>query len=236
MKILRTDLNSKTMYKSILTAGLFLSLAAGNAGAQAVDVWWDNNGTGAPTSGTWDNVTSNWALSSALTASTVAFTNGNFPEFPGGSTSISALTITVSTNVTCAGMATGIAGVPVVTNTTFSGSGSIGILTNGGALVNGGYLQGFFCGESGVSGNFIFDVPLTGPGGLEQEGNGYIYLYATNTYSGGTEITGGQITYYNNNNSFGTGPITYAGTQSSLNTAAGLVTLTNAFIINSPTV
>src|ERR1700712_4534140 len=77
--------------------------------ALAVNVWWDNNGISAATSGIWDTTSNKWSLSTNLTASTVAYTNGNFPEFTaGGNTTVSAITMTVNSAVTCAGMATGI--------------------------------------------------------------------------------------------------------------------------------
>ena len=196
------------MNKIAMVGSILMCFLLGYNSFGQVDVWWDNNKASAATSGTWDTTTTNWSLSSALSASTVAFTNGNFPEFAAGSTTISSLTITVNSAVTCAGMATGLSGA-TVSSTTFSGSGSIGIVTNAGALVNGGYLQSFNCG--GTSGNFIINVPLTGAGGIIQHGNGYIALEGANTYSGGTELTGGQIIYYYNNKSFGAGPITVNG-------------------------
>ncbi len=105
----------------------------------------------------------------------------------------------------------------VVTNVTFSGTGSIGIA---------GGLQGFFCNN----GNFTYNVPLTGTGGITQHGNGFIALYGTNTYAGGTSTTGGQFLYYNNNSSFGTGTITIGGTgMAFLSSAVGAVTISNNF-------
>ncbi|MGA2395769.1 MAG: dihydrofolate reductase family protein [Candidatus Lustribacter sp.] len=116
-------------------------------------------------------------------------------------------------------MASGISGA-LVTTTTFSGTGSIGISSG---------LQGFSCG-SGNTANFVFNVPLTGSGGVEQEGNGYLALYANNTYTGGTELTGGQIIYYNNNNSFGTGPIAVGGSNGALvNGGSAGITIPNNF-------
>ena len=175
---------------------LFFSFATNNA--HAANKWWDNNGTSAATSGTWDTTSSKWATSSTLTASTGTFANGDFPEFSAGTGTTASLTITVNSAVTCAGMATGLGGN---TNTlvTFNGSGSIGI--------SGGVQQGFFCGQA-TAGNFIYNVPLTGTGGIIQKGSGYMAFYANNSFSGGLTTTGGQLLYYNTNNSFGTGVIT----------------------------
>ena len=64
--------------------GLVFVLLANHAGA--ANKWWDNNGAGAATSGTWDTTHSYWATSSTLTASTTTFANGDFPEFSAGTT------------------------------------------------------------------------------------------------------------------------------------------------------
>jgi autotransporter-associated beta strand protein len=227
------DMSSKMPRKTMLFYScLFLSLLAFNARGQTVsDQWWDNNGTSTATSGTWDTTTKNWTSSTNLTASTVAFTNDNFPEFAAGTAPISALTITVNSAVNCAGMAAGLTG-STVTNLTFSGTGSIGIVTNGGASLNGFLVQGIYCdGASG--GNFLFNVPLTGAAGIVQHGNGYIALAGTNTYAGGTGLTGGQIIYYYNSNSFGAGPINVGGTGNALvnNTSpAAALTIPNNFV------
>jgi hypothetical protein len=200
--------------KSVLASSCLL-LACGSWKAGATNLFWDNKGTSAAASGTWDTTTKNWVTSSTLSTATVVYVNGDFPEFPAG-TSTANLTITVNSAVTCAGMWGRTAGT-----FTFSGTGSIG--------VTGTALQGFLC-----TGNLVINVPLTGTGGVEQEQNGYLALYATNTYAGGTEVTGGQFTYYNNSNSFSTGPITVAGNaEAFLNGGTSTITIPNNFIINS---
>jgi len=96
-------------------------------------------------------------------------------------------------------------------------------------------MQNFYCG--GTMGNMIFAVPLTGPGGIAQHDNGYIALEATNTYQGGTELTGGQVIYYYNNYSFGTGPITnnsgttYNSALVNNTVPAAAITITNPMVI-----
>ncbi len=216
----------------ICGACVSLSLLAINAGA--VNQWWDNNGTGTPTSGVWVTTTPNWtgSVSSNLTASTVPFTNGNFAEFAAGSGTITALTITVPGAVTCAGLATGL-NAATVTTTTFSGAGSINLTTTGGATVTGGgstLFQGIFCGPSG-SDSLVFNVPITGSAGLEQHSSGSMTLDATNTYSGGTDLTGGQLIFYNNSGSFGTGPIIVNGNGNALvSGSTSLVTIPNNII------
>jgi len=201
--------------------GLAFALLADHAGA--ANQWWDNNGASTPTSGLWDTNTASWTISTSsnLTASPVVFTNGNFPEFAAGSGTITALTINVPGPVLCAGMADGL-NAAAVTTLTFTNAGPI-IITNG--------LQGFYCGGSG-SDLVVFKVPLTGSGELQQHSSGALALEATNTYTGGTAVTGGQVIYYYYNGSFGTGPISIGGTGNALlnNTVPEVaLTVPNAF-------
>jgi autotransporter-associated beta strand protein len=215
-------LDSKVAKKIALLFGCVgLVLVADSA--RAANQWWDNNGTGAPGNGVWDTTTANWtgSVSSNLTASTVVFTSGNFAEFAAGTTALSALTITVNGSVTCAGLATGL-NAATVTNLTFSGPGSI-------ALSSG--LQGFFCGPSG-SDLITVNVPITGSGGVQQHSSGALALAGTNTYTGGTSVTGGQVVYYYNNSSFGTGAVSIGGSGNALvnNTApSAALTIANNF-------
>ena len=167
---------------------------------------------------------SDWTTSSTGGVATTTFTSGNFPEFSGTG---AAWTMTVGATETIAGME-GYAGLSS-TNTqviTFnqSGTGNLSIASG---------LQGFF--SESTSGGLLFNVPITGTGGMEQHGNGYIALYGNNTFSGGFETTGGQVTYYNNNNSFGTGTIWFQGTPgwAFLNSATSQLTITNLISITN---
>lgn len=184
---------------------LALSLLAYNAGAAAVYQWWDNNTTSAATSGTWDTTTANWSSTSALTASTAAFGSGNYAAFAAGSSTIASMTITVPGTVTCAGISNSATGASV-TSLTFSGAGPI-------TLASGA--DGFYCGTN-ASANMIINTPITGAGQLVQHANGSLYLYGNNSYTGGTSLTGGQLIYYNNNNSFGFGTISINGTSGAI--------------------
>ena len=209
----------------VIAPCLFLTLLARNV--QAGVSYWDNNGTATPTSGTWDTTTANWTTSTTLTASTVAFTSGNFAIFTAGSGGIVNLTVTVPGAVSCDGLgdattSTGTASGAAVTNLTFSGAGSI-------SLPSGAWP--FECGNSAPAPAIIINVPITGTGGIIQHNNGTLALYGNNTYSGGTELTGGQVIYYNNNNSFGTGPITNnAGAGALVGTASTALTIPNNFV------
>jgi autotransporter-associated beta strand protein len=205
-------LTSKSLRFIPAALGLVFCLLANPAGA-AIQ-YWDNNGTSAVTGGNWDTTSTFWAPSSTLTASTAAFVNGTFAEFSAGTTP-SILAINVPGPVTCAGMATRTTGSTV----TLSGTGPITISSG---------MQGFYC-----AGQLVINPPLTGVGGVEQEGDGNLALYGNNTYSGGTEITGGQILYYNQNSSFGasSGGITINGTGGALvSSATTNVTIANNFV------
>ncbi len=195
--------------------------------------YWDNNGASAATDGTWDNTTANWATN-VLTASTVPFTNGNFAVFAAGSTVIPVLNITVPGSVTCEGIGNattsgGVSSGARVQTLNIIGTGSINLPTGS---------WPFECGNYASADIIAISVPITGPGGVTQHNTGSLGLFGNNTYSGGTAVTGGQIVYYNNNNSFGTGPVSTSGGGTSFLTngsSAGPFTFTNAFNINSGT-
>jgi fibronectin-binding autotransporter adhesin len=191
----------------LLTTALGLACCLPAIPAWATNQFWDNKGTATPAAGTWDTVTADWVNSTTLTSSLVVFTNGNFANFTAGTANLASLVVTVNSVVTCAGLGTGTTdgiGANTVGTLTFSGTGSIG-LTNG--------LQNINCDNTNL--DIIFDVPVTGPGGFAQHGNGTISLVNSNTYAGGTLLTGGQVIYYYTNASFGTGPITNSGSPGS---------------------
>src|SRR5262249_22163168 len=62
--------------------------------------------------------------------------------------------------------------------------------------------------------------PITGPGGLQSQGAGSLYLSGANTYSGGTSIGTGAGLNFNNGSAFGTGPVTVSVSSSVLATPA----------------
>jgi autotransporter-associated beta strand protein len=171
--------------------------------AQAIIDYWDNNGTAAATSGTWDAVTPQWSTTTSFTASPVIWDPTAAAGFPVGNTNLSALTITVNSALNFAGLFNGLtnganngAGV---TNLTIKGSGSLSI--------NSG-LQGFWTGQSYF--NTMLQVALTGTGGLQNQSSGSLFLSGTNSYSGGTSIGTSAGLNIANGFVFGTGPITNA--------------------------
>jgi autotransporter-associated beta strand protein len=194
---------------------------------------WDNNGLSNPGDGTFDTTTANWTASgTALTGTPVVFNSGSFALFQAGTTPSATNTITVSGAVTVGGFGNGsvngVATGAAMTNINLTGTGSL-VLPDGQWEVNCGTVGGFAAGDQ-----IFVNVPITGTGGLIQRDSGSLYLVGSNSYSGGTTITGGQILWYNNSNSFGTGPFTNLGTQSILIAGSpGVVTLSNTFVMNN---
>ena len=164
---------------------LFGVLAAHDAGA--VLSFWDPNGT-TPTltpSGNWEDA--NWATSAAPSASLGNFVEGTAAGFTttnttGGGTN-GTFTVTVNASHTIAGIFNGAAsGTSGSTNVIISGPGTLNI-TNG--------VQGF--SAQLASYNTVIRSVLTGPGGLENEASGSVYLSGNNTYAGGTILAEPQV-------------------------------------------
>ncbi len=156
-----------------------------------------------------------WTTSSGGTTVTANFVEGSFAYFAAGSDSIASYTVTANADHSIGGMyfSTG------TTNTlTINGSGVLSIASG---------LQGFTV-KSGPQ-NLVIDSVLGGTGGLENEGSGSLSLYGNNTYSGGTTLGTAAVLNFNNNNSFGTGAITW-GSNISTMTSQGTapITLSNA--------
>lgn len=216
-----------TLTRSFLQLGAVLCLALWAAGAQAATtLYFDSNGAspGYGAGGNWD--APNWAASPGGTSTTANWVAGGFPRFY---TAVSS-TVTIGLSETNVGMYEQVDAVTLTilaTNT----AGNLYIATNGGALVSGNFVQGFFIGtNNSANSSLVLSCPVVGPGGIEQENFGALSLFGTNTYTGGTDLTGGQITYYNNNASFGTGTVIINGTgQGLVSTAAIALTIPNNF-------
>jgi len=90
-----------------------------------------------------------------------------------------------------------------------------------------------------VYGSVLINAPISGSGGVVPEGNGSLYLYGTNTYSGGTTLgySGYPLVWFNNSNSFGTGAIKLKGAtgdyQGLLATGGNTITLPNNFQVET---
>lgn len=221
------------MKKLILSLAFVISgILAHPASAQTTQ-WWDDNGTNPATDGTWDTTSTNWTESSTLAPSTDLFTNGNYVIFAAGSNTTSAMNISVAEAVTCTGLGDG-------TTSTGTASGAyittLNLNDGGGSINLPAGTWPIECGNGGFPAGIYITATMTGPGGIAQHNGAGLALYGNNTYSGGTVATGGQIIYFNNPNSFGSGPISTSGGGTSLwNQTGSVITLTNAFNINSGT-
>jgi hexosaminidase len=199
-----------------------LGTAAFSFDAGASFSYWDPNGTaGGTASGTWENA--NWSTRSGGSQTPSAFTEGYGANFAvGASSSTPALTVTMNSNHSVAGVFDGNATSPV--NVTISGSGTM--------TMPSGTQQGFYINSDSL----IINVPIAGSAQLVAEDNGQLYLNAVNTYSSGTSLgfSGTPFTgsiFFNNSSSFGTGTITMtSGSGASLMAeGSGAITIANAF-------
>ena len=182
------------------------------SGARA-DNWFDVNGTAAGYgtvaggSYSWDDP--NWATVVGGTNATGNWVQTNFARFLG----TGSYTITVNNSETNAGLFQAVAvnsGFTVTINA--AGSGNLWINPNS-SLTTGLPVQGYFCNGGN---SLVINAPITGTGGINFgiiSGTGNISLNGNNTYSGGSTLTTSSYNInFNNNNSFGTGPININGT------------------------
>jgi len=201
MKTNQTNQNSKFIRKFILLSScLLLPLLARNAAAQAT-VYWDNNGSGTPGSGTWDTASPNWSTTSALTASPTTFTTGSIPVFCAGTSAAGSITVAVETAISANGVYNnGIGGTPcALTLTSQTGNGSLSLPAG---------MNTFFV--TSAASNTTVNIPINGSGGLQTGGAGTLYLYGANGYTGGTTLASAALVYFNNGSAFGSGAITPA--------------------------
>ncbi len=183
----------------LCAAGVALGLAVGQA--QAGSLWFDNNGTsggyGTSNGGTysWDgNV---WATANGGTTATGPWVQGSFARF---NPTVARYTVTVGSDIQMAGLYHTSSSVALTISQASGTSGQLDIVDG---------MQGFLIGYGASS--VTITAPITGTGGIQQQLYGSLALYGDNSYSGGTVVTGGQVTYYNNSNSFGTGNISVQG-------------------------
>ena len=203
-----------------IPTGLCLAVCLLANNAKAVNQYFDVNGTtagyGIANGGSYSWDGANWATASGGGAATANWVAGQFARFPGG-VSGNSYTVTVNADESMAGLYNSVSGTTLTING--AGSGTLDVVS--------GY-QGFL-----VTGNVIINAPISGVGGVGPEQGGSLYLYGNNTYSGGTEFGfgGSPLTFINNNNSFGSGPVTMsaaAGNYAAV-LATAPVTLANNF-------
>jgi hypothetical protein len=205
-----------------------LSLFALGYNAKAVNQYFDVNGTtagyGIASGGnySWDDA--NWATVSGGGNATAAWVPGSFARFPGGASGNN-YTVTVNNSESMAGLFMSVSGVTL--NINAAGSGNLNVVTAAGG-------QGFL-----LNGPVIINAPVVGGGGVAPEYNASgaaLSLFASNSYSGGTFLgytASAPLTWFNNNNSFGTGPITLLNATNTywaiLSVGGAPLTLANAF-------
>jgi autotransporter-associated beta strand protein len=193
-----------------LMALVVCGLLAQNAGAQPVttNYYCHVNGTGpgyginANDNLSWDDMI--WATTNATGAPDITWAVGSTPTGPGFArfnSTTTPYTITVNNTEINAGLI-GASGVTLTINA--AGSGNLSVVPNA-TLTAGLPTQGFFTG----GGTVIVNAPITGTGGINiPTGGGNVELFGNNTYSGGTSCSSSAtLATFNNNNSFGTGPI-----------------------------
>lgn len=190
-------MNRKTLY---LLATSLSGLCA--AHASAANLYFDNNGTsagyGTSVGGTfsWDG--SVWATATGGTTATAPWVQGSAAYFV--DTTSANYTVDVGADEQFAYMYNTAAGVTVTIAQTPSTSGDLDAVSG-----NVGFSM------SSSSGEIIVTAPIVGAGEISQHSNGSLALYGVNTFSGGMDVTGGQVTYYNNSASFGTGNLIITG-------------------------
>jgi len=197
--------------------------AIANHAKAAPSIYFDKNGTtagsGVASAGSYSWESAFWTTSSTGVTATGAFVEGDFARFAAGTDGTTkSYTITASSNHTIGGMFLQSNGGGTVT---INGPGVLSIDPTGGPL------QGFLINSSTQA--LKINAVLSGDGGVEQELSGAISLLGNNSYTGGTETTGGQNLTYNNNNSFGTGLFSFTGNsgQGIINAGPAGVTIAN---------
>lgn len=172
---------------------LFSCLCASRS--QAQNQYFDINGAtsgyGVAANGSYSWDAANWGVSGG-TGATTTWGAGTFARFYGAAT----YTVTVNNDELMAGMyQNGGSGHNLTVNS--AGSGALDIATGD---------QGFLA-ASGTT--LTLNALITGSGGLAPESSGNIIINNANTYTGGTAIgySGTPLTYFNNNNAFGSGTI-----------------------------
>jgi autotransporter-associated beta strand protein len=163
--------------------------------AKASLLFWANNGTNAPSSGTWDLTTANWSTNSALTNIPVVWDGVSAAAFPAGTGILGTVTITANTpGIGFAGLYNSGLANGGVTNLIVTGTGSLN-------LVDAGVQEGFV---AGANFNTMVRVPITGSGGVQwQGGGGSLYLSGANTYTAGTSLDSANGLNFNNGSAFG---------------------------------
>lgn len=177
---------------------------------------------------------SNGVGNSALTYSGTGTLNLSGDNTYSGATTVNSGTLVVgsATALGAAGKALNVNGAGTLNFNGFdytvgalNGDNGNATITNSGATV-----KSLTVGSGNATGTFA--GAITGNLSLAKIGSGTLSLLGTNTYSGGTSITGGGSITNIAANSFGAGQITFTG-NSTLQTVYGDATLANNVVVNS---
>src|ERR1017187_2701360 len=215
--------NSLRFIPAALCLGVCLLANNAPAANQYFDVNGATAGYGVVNGGSYSWDDPNWAAVTGGAAGTANWGAGNFARFNGG-VSGNAYTVTVNADESIAGLYNTVAGVTMTINA--AGAGTLDVVSGD---------QGFL-----AHGPVIINAPISGAGAVAPQDSSNLYLYGNNTYSGGTAFGyfGAPLTFFNNNNSFGSGAIRLLGTaanfQALLSTGGSTITLANGFV-NSTT-
>jgi autotransporter-associated beta strand protein len=222
-------LSSKSLRFIPAALGLAVALLANNAMA-ATSLYFDVNGatagSGVANGGSYNWDGTSWSTSSGLAVAGTTWAAGDFARF---TTSVAGYSVNTTASESMAGLYNTQSAATLTING--SGAGALNITTTGGTVYTSGSdslnVQGFLC-----TGPVVINAPITGAGGISQGGgSASLTLNGVNTYAGGTATTGGQLIYYNNNSSFGTGPIYIGGSGNALvSSAATPITIANTVI------
>ncbi len=216
-------------------ASLVLLSVVGVAGilankSQAATRYFDVNGTttgsGVAAGGSYSWEGNFWNNNIANgTGATSAWTDGDFPRFSAGTDgNTRTYTITANSSHTIAGMQ-------------LNNSGGANVIIDGGAgavLSIAAGDQGFFVGTP-TSQNLKINATLGGTGRIVWQGTGSLFLLGNNTFSGGVLFNTSAGLNFDNDNSFGTGNITWGVTQQVLAapTASVPIDIGNAMVTRS---
>jgi hexosaminidase len=235
VKISRHNLPPIFRQKFALTCSCLLFALWANHAMATVSYYWDINGStagaggGASPTGTWEGA--DWTTLSGGTSATGNWVEGSIPKFCAGSTATGVYTVTANASHTIAGLYNATAGTTII-----NGSGTL-YLPN----TNGLYGGGFQVADVLIISNVLADFGGAGSIQTEATGGAALYLYGTNTFSGGTllgSLSGSAGTvYFGNNAAFGAGLIQMSANNGTLAAAGnGSYAISNAVAMTNVTI
>ncbi len=166
-------------YRSGAIAAMALIAACLSTRAKAASYTWDSSGSGSVASmdgsGTWDTVSAHWWNSTAGTDQAWSNADLDTAVFGVGSPAANPYTVNLGTGITFGGITFQNQAYTIAGNTITLAGGSPSITTNA-------------CGGT-------IDSVLAGTSGLTTAGPGMLVLGGANTYTGGTNVAGGTLTF-----------------------------------------